>query len=305
MKYFAIFILTVAIALASCSKDSTNPSDDNNNKANAAEIDSDLGNFSSKQCFGTFYSKGEHTKIEFYSFDGSGNKDTNAYSITLTFKGTNSGNYTANLDNSISIMIDNITYESNWGSGKMEITKYGDVGETIEGKFSGTLKSDGATLKVTSATFTALRLPDSDEDFELAYLELNMTNLQGETINYVNSELDGRSEYRAHLAYLGLNINDEFHETYTQYGFSFFSYNISNKNNQTIDLGSNPYQGASFHYKGTQYEISGQATITNFARKVGDRLEIIGSGEFFDMQTDKKAGNIQNFKIRITRKTSN
>jgi hypothetical protein len=302
MKYFSIFILTVALALASCSKDSTNPSDNNNTGTNAAVVKSDKEDFTIKIGMGLYDKSYEVTAIEFNSGTSDG------YGMLITFKGNGVASYNLDLyDNSITIVKNLVTHYSVPGSGKINITKYGAVGQTIEGTFTGQFLNpvDGTTFTVTSASFKATRLQDKGDDpdnSEYSFMEVKLTTVSGGSLNYSDNKLVGTATYDEDDGMLIIGVNSRPEDTKVfGLAIAIYGYGMEKTNNQSIDFNDDSDMTLVFLYNGNPHNFYGTAVMTKFAQKVGDEFEISGSGEFFSMLTDSKVGDIQSFKIKVKR----
>jgi hypothetical protein len=315
MKYYSILLLTAVILLASCSKDSSNPTDGSNIDTgtgnNAAVVNSDKENFSFKLGMGLFDKLYGVTDIVFTSFVPSGSQTTDGYAMSISFRGNGVASYNFDDDdNGIIIMKNYIVYQTVPGSGKINITKYGAVGQTIEGTFTGQFVSatGGATFTVTSASFKATRLEDDeddgdpDEDLSYSYMEIKMTTVSGESLDFADDKLEGDGNYLVEggLLAVGVFLYDEDDEFF-DLGISIYAENIENKSNQTLVFEGESQTSLVFMYKGMPYKFIGSAVISNFAQKVGDMFEISGSGEFYNLIDGGKAGDIQSFKIKTAR----
>jgi len=303
VKYFAIFILTVAIALASCSKDSTNPSDDNNTGSNAAVVKSDKEDFTIKSGMGVYDKSYDVTAIEFTSLTSDG------YGMLITFEGNGVASYNLDLyDNSITIIKNLVMYYSVPGSGKINITKYGAVGQTIEGTFTGQFlnPADGGTFTVTSASFKATRLEDEEDDnpnnSANSFMEVKLTTVTGGSLNYSDDKLEGTATFDEDDGMLTIGVSSRIDDIKVfVLAIAFYGSGLENTNNQSIVLNKDSDITLVLLYNGYPHDFYGTAVMTKFAQKVGDVFEISGSGEFFDMMTDKKVGDVQNFKIKVKR----
>ncbi|MCO5252037.1 MAG: hypothetical protein M9949_11555 [Candidatus Kapabacteria bacterium] len=315
MKYFSIFILTAAILLASCSKKSSNPTDgsniDNGTGNNAAVVNSDKEKFTFKLGMGIFDTHYGVTDLAFTSFVPSDNQTAAGYAMSISFKGNGVASYNLDDDdNGIIIMKNYIVYHAVPGSGKINITKYGAVGQTIEGNFTAQFVSitGGETFTVTSASFKATRVEDEEDDgdpddeLSNSFMELKMTMITGESLNFSDDKLDGAAEYLVEggLLAVGVFLYDDSDESFNL-GISIYAENIENKSNQTLVFEGESQTSLIFMYKGMPYKFIGTAVISNFAQNVGDMFEISGSGEFYNLIDGGKAGDIQSFKIRTAR----
>ncbi len=314
MKRFSIILLTIAIALASCSKDSTNPTDDNNNNnnnlgTNSAVVKSDKGDLTFKLGAGVFDVLYGYSDLVFSSFTSSDNQATDGYAMSITFKGNTNGEYSLSNDNEIIIMKNYVVYGSLPGTGKITITKYGAVGQTIEGTFSAQFVSSSGTetFTVTSASFKAARLEDDDDDdpdddLSYSYMEIKMTTVSGEILDFADDKLEGDANYLVEggLLAVGVFLYDEDVESFGL-GISIYAENIENKSDQTLVFDGETDPSLVFMYKEMPYKFIGSAVISKFAQNIGDMFEITGSGEFYNLIDGEKAGVVQNFKIRTVR----
>lgn len=313
MKYFSIILLTVALALASCSKNSTNPTDNNNTNTgtNAAVVNSNKGNLTFKIGLGLFDRLYGTTDMVFSSYVSDDNQQTAGYSMVISFRGNGIASYNLDdLDNGITILKNYVVYTSIPGSGKINITKYGAVGQTIEGNFTAQFESvtGGETFTVTSASFKASRLADDDDDGDpdddLSYssMEIKLTTTAGGSLDFFDDKLDGNASYNAEYGMLAIAVyhldnDDEFMAT----GISIYGTDIENKHNQTLVFEGDTEMSLLFTYEGMPYKFIGTAVITHFAQGIGDKFEVTGSGEFYSLIDGEKVGDIQNFKIKVTR----
>jgi hypothetical protein len=313
MKYFSIILLALAIALASCSKDSTNPTDNNNNNnnlgTNSAVVKSDKGDLTFKLGAGVFDVLYGYTDLAFSSFTSSDNQSTSGYAMSITFKGKANGDYILNDDNEIIIMKNYVVYGSVPGTGKITITKYGAVGQTIEGTFTAQFVSatGSETFTVASASFKAIRIEDEededpDEDKSYSYMEIVMTTVAGASITFSDDKLLGNSSYMNQGGLLAIGVADfDEEKEYFRFGISIYAENIENKSNQTLVFEGESDVALIFTYEGMPYKFIGTAVINNFAQNVGDKFEVTGSGELYNLVDGEKAGVIQNFKIKVIR----
>jgi len=81
--------------------------------------------------------------------------------LSLLFPGNSVGTFTI-AANSASIIIVHKGVSYDGVSGTLKISKYGIVGETIEGSYTGILANQDDTLEVTSFTFSAKRIADNE-----------------------------------------------------------------------------------------------------------------------------------------------
>lgn len=309
MKYLSIILLALAMALASCSKNSTNPTDNNNIGGNSAVVKSDKGDLTFKLGFGAYDIKFGNTEIGFTSYVPIGNQNPTAFAMAITFQGNSTGSFDFNPNNDVLILKDNLLFGALPGKGKINITKYGAVGQTIEGTFSGQfISSDGLeTFTVTSASFKAIRLPDEDDndpddDLNYSYMEIQMTINGVASITFSDDRLEGAAAYDQQSGTLTMVIsNDEDEEEMYRIGISIVATGIQNQSNQTVNFNESSGAIMYLEHNGTVFNCIGTAVIQNFAQSAGTKFEVTGSCELFSTTTGEKAGDIQNFKIRVIR----
>jgi hypothetical protein len=309
------------MALASCSKDSTNPTDDIDSSPKSATIKTSAGDLAFKNGSGAFDTLNGYTNLTFSNYVPIGNQDTTAYAMSIKFKGNETGYFNYNDDNRITITKENVIYESTYSVGKINILKYDKVGQTIEGTFTGQFKNQtsGSSFSVTSASFKAMRLADTKVENEeeeeeeeedpvidtlASYMEVRMTFLVGGSLNYLDSKLEGVAHYNEEKETLSLIIrcNDE---DLKKHGLmiNIFSKYIKKRDNQYIYFKDNNNAFMELFYNDDPHNLFGSALITKFAQNVGDMFEITGSGEIFEIPFNHKTGDVQYFKIKVKRKS--
>ena len=169
-----LFFLT----LTGCSKKSSNPVDPTNSVTSASVSGSvtlnggDYSNTVMNYAFGAggYSTNDQSTACVMYATSG-----TDSLYIVVSFAGSSTGNYQWQgfTEDSLNYYIDGVgisVYKSNGSysyllpqsGGNTNITKYGAVGETIEGSFSGTLQDPlGSTTVTVSGSFKVVRAPDN------------------------------------------------------------------------------------------------------------------------------------------------
>ncbi|PKL85370.1 MAG: hypothetical protein CVV22_08145 [Ignavibacteriae bacterium HGW-Ignavibacteriae-1] len=313
MRFFWIIVLTIALAFSSCNNDSTNPTDNIDSSPKSATIKTSAGDLEFKTGTGSFETLHKNTTLSFTNYVPTGNQDTAGYSMTIKFKGNATGYFSYNDDNQITIMKENVVYESMYSVGKINVLKYDTVGQTIEGTFTGQFKnqSGGGSFSVTSASFKAIRLADErDEEEEpiidtlVSYMEVKMTTVQGVNFNYLDDKLDGVAHYDEEKETLSLIIScrDEDYETHALMIYIYSKY-IKKRDNQAIYFEDTKDAFMELFYYLDPHNLIGSARITKFAHNVGDMFEITGSGEIFEIPFDHKRGDVQYFKVKVLRKT--
>lgn len=175
IKNIMLLLLGLALLSAGCSKKSDNPSGPDNNPGNALTNSGTMvingagysnTNITLTAGMSGFVSSNNATSCVLY---GKGSNDSLAVVITFPGKSTGDFNWQGLQNSSSNTYYDGCTLTF-YGSkvsvfvvdnGKTSVTAFGDVGNTIEGDFSGTLKSmDGTQSISVNGSFKCLRVQD-------------------------------------------------------------------------------------------------------------------------------------------------
>ncbi len=161
-------------AFASCGDDGGDPpanSDNNKDTTPTVVIDSTNGfilgddqyfvaNINSTNSYASFNDGENNTSVYVTGTDQAGDPVT----INITFPGQSKGTWNFSEGNTITALsIKKFSAEQLYASdisdpdGKLIVTKYGAVGETIEGTFSGLFKQSISSILVSNGTFKIVR----------------------------------------------------------------------------------------------------------------------------------------------------
>lgn len=310
-RFIALIGLFAFVLLASCSKNSTNPTDNNNPNLgnNAASVTSNKGTFNFRSGLGVYDKPYDYTDLAFTGFVATGNQQSLGYMLTLSFAGNKTGVFQLNDDNGIIMMIDFIVYVSVEGTGKITITRYGAVGSTIEGSFSGQLQSStGDVLTVTGATFKATRLQDEEDDGGSgdnynAFISVNMNTVEFGPVQISTNKAEGNGTYTqsegmlAVGAYYTENPDDEHYTL----AITLFAMNVPAQNNYEMDIEGTQDRSLIVTVMGMPYRFVGRVKINQFAQSTGQNFEISGSGQLFSLVDGNKVADVEQFLFRAPR----
>jgi hypothetical protein len=165
LKYLLILLLFINfIFLLGCSSNSSNPDDDKTNVFRShSVVHTESRQYDFNYTLSVYMPNVNMTWIVASTLDlmeDSEDSDYNGFEVGV--EGTTVGSYQLNDKNRIYMFIDEKYYDSENGSGTIEITKYGGIGDYIEGTFSGTFTSGSDNINVVSASFKGYRIEDEE-----------------------------------------------------------------------------------------------------------------------------------------------
>jgi len=244
-RFIALFGFLAFVLLVSCSKNSTNPTDDNNNNpnlgTNAAVVTSNKGNLAFKTGLAVYDKPFDVTEITFAGYVPTGNEPSLGYMINLSFTGNKTGVFQLNDDNGIIMMLNFVVYASVEGTGKITITRFGPVGSTVEGSFSGKFQSaTGDELTVTNASFKATRLPDEEDDgggggddFN-AFISAKVNTVEFGPLQINTNQAYGDGTYLASEKILAIGVyvfGDPSDDEFVTFAITMYATEVPNQNN--------------------------------------------------------------------------